>query len=367
MIRLLFLYLFIFTLSGCSAPSKPKAQDRRNYSPPQGPNTNQPNIIRDLEVAILDTYERIALGESNAFRSRLSAKEGVILVPLLPAGFIIGKNATSLFVDNVIQWFYRNKLGLGLSGQVLSKNLSLNTSPQFMAWTFDEVSLRSQIGNRLTTSIPVRFTSAFIQKFNRFEQVLMHTSYGLPFNQIFKMELAPYKLTIEKFDLRKSKITNELQEVIRRIHTTTDSSYRNCRLSAASDSAIIWPNRQEFHGEQIREAPRLLEGLREAATVIEHSVSPINVENIHVFHWKDSAWAYADLNVRISPTSTPPQSKDALSIDKKIHFRATYIFNQRSERDKNACREGRIWKIVQMHLSVPITVGNLNEIVRGSP
>lgn len=349
---------------------------------------NPDELGRDLEATALENYLQLALGNMEAYADSVAREREVALIGIGPKDVVVGINPPGLIRDRR-PFRDRRHCSFGERNnepclRFQSKNLDVHVyGDGSVGWISDELSYRVPNEGR-EAAIPVRLTAVFVRDIDRWVLVLEHMSYALPRSEILAMaergELEPPMPIKSAFqDARQARL---LKVYVQREHnaneqtraraarqrTSTDGDTApDTKLDAPSTTgdepaddeddqqanvddqalfALLPGTRQEYRGAQTYGAPSLAQlftwpgGAPARVLVGDYRIGKSPNRRV--------AWMVANLSVAV----TTPSGREL-----SIGLRGTYLF----------AKSGRLWKLVQSHVSVPVAESRLAERFFGAP
>lgn len=288
-------------------------------------------LARDLEATVLETYAQLGLGNIAAYAATLSQNLPVTLIGVEPYDVVTGVEPEAAHRDRRL---YPRRATIMYS-KILETHMAREHD---LAWTFDEVSVRVPIESRWA-SIPIRVTFAFVREVDRWAIVMEHRSYALPVEEI--LERAG-QLTTPRglFPIKpEGEAGDAILATIAAIVEGADPELRREKLADHNGALLVLPGtNHEYHGKAIATAPTLSQIFGPAAR------AEIVQQRIFIAETGDAAWVAANLNVHSRFDDKPV----------RIGLRATYILE---------LSEDNVWRVVQTHVSVPITEEDLSDRV----
>ncbi len=302
--------------------------------------TSRYDLRRDLEATVLEGYQQLTLGNLEAYGDGISRDRDIVLIGISPDSVVVGRDPPGINADR--RPFRKTR------ARFYSKNLNLTlASDRSVGWVYDEMSYRvAHLGRE--ASIPIRVSSVYQREIDRWVLVAEHMGYALPIDDI--IELARAGRLVAPAPICKRKKCDHESPGLRRL---VESLYRPppdggiaatfVSGRALGRAVLVWPDPdQEHHGREVRQAPELAELFGDGATVKLHDyrafVSPS----------RKVAWVYANLQVTTGDGELT------------IGLRASHVLELVRRRTNQYA-----WKMVQVHVSVPIQIDELRRRVFG--
>lgn len=329
------LLVVLLTLTGCSGSARPPTS-----SPPasasQDTDLGLEELRKSLESTVLENNLQLSYGNIEAFIDGVSADRELQLVGVTPKDVLIGVRPAGLSVDRRI---YRHRIKDGL--RILSKNLDVHLSVDgSVGWIYDEMSYRVMYMGR-EASIPIRVTGVYVRDVERWVLVAEHMSYGLASDDIVNLK-ARGKLAVGKRLESDYGTSKELGAyLVGLVGQFTNAGYAAAEVAPADDVLVLLPGSdQEFHGQEVLDAPALAAAFGEVSTV---SVEEFRLQ---IAPSKRVAWMLANLSVQTE------RNGDAV----QIPLRASFVLERRTD---------RTWELMQAHVSAALHERQLTERVFG--
>lgn len=294
------------------------------------PQVPRDTLLRDLEATVIENYSHQSLNNYGAYRDGLARDTPITLIAVTPWGTVMRRSPQALQKRGLFQ---------SRAARLLAKNLELHLSDDgSVGWVFDEISYRIDVEGRVA-SIPVRQTSVYVRDFDRWVLVLEHLSYPTGIEELRELAARDELAIPQKLDNRyRVAAANELIAMVGKLHNRRPSS--GAPPIADTDSLILMPDRDhELHGADAAQAPSLATLFGPGTTV------GLRQFRIGVAKNKQVAWMASNLVVRTVVNGDRVE----------VGLRGSYLFVKHDD----------TWRIVQMHLSAPITERDLERRIFG--
>lgn len=284
---------------------------------------------------------QLTLGNLDAYADSIARDRDVVLIGMSAGDVVLGRNPKGIRTDR------RPYAKLGV--EVLAKNLDVNLSEDAsVGWVYDEMSYRVAYDGR-EVSIPMRFTGVFVRDIDRWAMVLSHVAYALPIEEIIALARSG-KLKAPSPVCRKRECGGSLRRFLRAeidaLHGADGMDKRRDVLADDPRTLLVWPGPDdEYAGDAASEAPELAELFGPQATVeVEKTRASVSKSG-------KVAWVAANLVVHSNDED-----------DLAIGLRGSYVL----ERVRMRTNQFR-WKVLQAHVSVPVSESELSRRVFGGP
>lgn len=333
-------------VAACSGAAKQAAPTVLPPAPVEEHDTRA-DLIRDLEATALENYSHLSLGNYDAYLDSISPSADLALLGLGAGDVAFGRGVGPKWVKR--RPFY------GRSGvRLVSKNLVVELSTdQQVGWIFDEVSYRVPHDIRLSdgvviqrdASIPIRVTAAFVRDVDRWVLVMEELSYALSPAEVLDLARGRVLRTPSKLPPEgqiEERAADAIAAVVQRFHERGTN-----RLGALADdprTLVVWPEPDgEYSGDELQKLPRLasLFGTGRVSIASTRVSEPIG----------KVAWMVANLRVIVG------DGADRVVIP----MRGLYLLEASGD-DQHPT-----WKILQAHVSVPLSQQLLERRIFGEP
>ncbi|HET6613123.1 MAG TPA: nuclear transport factor 2 family protein [Kofleriaceae bacterium] len=282
------------------------------------------DLRHDLEATVLETYAQLGLGNIAAYAATLSSELPVTLFGIEPFDVVTGKKPAGARRDRRL--YPRRAISL------YTKILEVHMAPEKdLAWTYDEVSLRVPV-NGEWASIPIRISFAFVREVGRWAIVMEQRSYALPISDILERAREGHLTAPRSIypTAPEGKAATAIRRTLDELVTGEDPERRREILSSDEGALLVLPGiDNEYHGEAIVNAPSL------SQIFGPDSHAEIKQLRLFISDTKDAAWAAANLELNTHAGDRAV----------RIGLRGTYVL---------MAGDGH-WRVVQSHVSVPIT------------
>jgi len=305
------------------------------------------DLVRDLEATALENYSHVSLGNYDAYLDSISPSADLALIGLGAGDVAFGRGVGPTWVKR--RPFY------GRSGvRLVSKNLVVQLSTdQQVGWIFDEVSYRVPHDIRLSdgvviqrdASIPIRVTAAFVRDVDRWVLVMEELSYALSPAEVIDLARGRVLRTPSKLPPEgqiEERSADAIAAVVQRFHERGTN-----RLGALADdprTLVVWPDPNgEYRGDTLQKLPRLASLFGGGRVSISSSRVSEPIGKV--------AWMVANLRVIVG------DGADRVVIP----MRGLYLLEASGD------DEHLRWRIVQAHVSVPLSQPLLERRIFGQP
>ena len=293
-------------------------------------------LEEELETQVLENYQQLSLGNIASYWDSVAENKKIALVGVHPVDLVLGMRDT---VDMLDRRLYRNR-----SPTIFSKNLDRHiTKDQSIGWTYDEVSYRLFVGNKLA-AVPIRKTLVLARDVDRWVTVSEHQSYAMTIREAQNLAFTKDLLEARRFKTTinvPEPVSKEILALVSRAHNG-GLREEDISVSSVAKSLVLWPGPlNEFWGGEILSAPSLAEQLDKNVT--------IKIKDIFLDQSKSKNQVWGIINL------VAIASKGASSY--QLGLRGSYFF----ERESTSKR----WKLMQAHLAVPIEEHLLSKILFG--
>lgn len=302
--------------------------DPQNTAPP----VSADDLEKDLEATVMESYSHLSLGNFGAFRDGLAEDASDALIGVTPDAVLVGSRPEAAGDDRRL--FHMQ------DPTVLSKNLEIHLSADgSVGWVFDEMSYRVRYGGRIA-SIPIRNTSLFVRDFDRWALVVEHLSYPLSIDELRARAAAQLLRPPQRFQSKRdAPEASALLRLVGRLHNAPPSFTRQ-QFASGPEALVLLPDRDhELHGDSAAASPSLATLFGPGTTV------GLRDYRIGVAKNQRVAWMVSNLVVR---TMVNDEQVD-------IGLRGSYVF----------VKQAKGWKVVQMHISAPLTERSLGRHIFG--
>ncbi len=328
--RVAFALWLALALTACGSTSR-KRVVAGGDDPLQDVGAGLDELRRDLESTVLENYSHLGLGNLHAFADSVSDHEPIAL---------LGPRASDMVVhDSRDREMRDRRLYRARDVRLHSKNLQMHLSDDgSAAWVADEISYRVPHRGKVA-ALALRYTAVLVRRSGRWEIMAEHLSYPLEMERVTalaKSKELPRLRPLGEYVPANAKVVSK---VVARLNQHGLARRRDI-LSAAL-SSLVWlpPRSSEFRGRAIASAPSVVEMFGEQAKAERTGVVA------YVTDSRTIAWVAEHTYVR----ATAPDA------ELLVPTRALYVL-ERTESE---------WKVVQMHVSVPLTTELINELVFG--
>jgi ketosteroid isomerase-like protein len=278
-------------------------------------------LTADLRATVLESYDALTGGYEEAYLDGLAHDPRLIVIDVNPDAVVIGYEPIAC---QVRKEFPDSRV------ELVSKALEVHVSrDRTIGWTFDELSYRVLHAGRKAT-IPLRATAVYQRQENRWVKILEHVSYGVPDDEAFEAAalgsaVAPGRLGNDTSGRTGQEARTVIERVIR-----DDGDGRGRAVSLEPDALLVGsdPDR-ELHGKAIAE-----------------------LSTVRALYGYDYGVAQQDLRVVAAPSGTVAWGAANLVVEGlrggkpfRLPVRATWVLERRGEE----------WRVVQTHVSVPVT------------
>ncbi|HUH03748.1 MAG TPA: nuclear transport factor 2 family protein [Kofleriaceae bacterium] len=307
----------------------------------------RPPLERELEASVLEAYSHLTLGNFEPYADNIA--EGLDLM-----FFGTGSRNVIFGPDQGGSWIDHRPFGRSVGLRLFSKNLRVAISEDAqVGWVSDEISYRVPHRFRLANgaeieriaSIPIRTTSLYLREVDRYVLVLEHLSYPLPERDI--VELARGKELRAPVEIPKTPVDDAvaaaIKGTIQLFHGLAAGDPMDS-LSARVPVSVFLPTPMgEVHDARQHGVPYLQDLVRSL-----NGEAKLRLTRHRIVHEGTMAWVAANLEVssRVGNDSTT------------IRLRGTYLLEK---------LPGGPWRIVQVHISVPLEQAQIDERVFGAP
>lgn len=309
--------------------------------------SKRPPLERELEAAVLEAYSHLTLGNFDPYGDNIA--EGLDLMFLGT-----GSRDVIFGADQGGSWIDHRPFGRSDGLRLFSKNLRVAVSEdEQVGWVSDEISYRVPHRFRLANgaeieriaSIPIRTTSLYLREVDRYVLVMEHLSYPLPERDV--VELARAKRLRAPAGIPAAPVHDALAAAImgsiQLFHGLADGDPMDA-LSARVPVSVFFPTPMgEVHDVRRNGVPFLQDLLRSL-----NGETRLTLTKQRIVNEGTVAWVAANLELasRVGADSTT------------IRMRGTYLLEK---------LPGGPWRIVQVHISVPLEQGQIDERVFGAP
>jgi len=307
-----------------------KVADVEHVDPMQDVGSGMAELRQDLESTVLENYSHLSLGNLDAYADSIA--EGLIC--------LLGPRATDLVLDgSPLRGRRDRRLLRDRDIRMYSKNLELHLSKDgSAAWVADEISYRVPHQGR-EAALSLRYTAVFARKAGRWEMLAEHLSYPLAVDRVVTAARAERLPKPSKMGRVIAKAAEVPASIVRRMHAGP-ADYRASVLSTAA-SALQWlpDTGAEYRGPAIGTAPRLggLFGGKASFQRVGIIAQVTASETV--------AWVAEQSRLRVNVAG------------EEIVFPIQGLYVM--------VKSDGGWKVVQSHVSVPLTDGLIDEAVFG--
>ena len=318
------------TALACGATAPPPGQVAL---PPEmtAPDPGADALLADLRATVLESYEARSGGYEEAYLDSLAHDEKLILISVGPDDVVLGYDPAASLRNRP----FRDRMALFVS-KALEVQLSLDRTT---AWVYDEISYRIELGSRRAI-IPLRATSVWERRVGRWIQVQEHISYGVPDEEALADASSGRALLPKPFGNTTAAGGEEVRAVLLRLIEDDDAGARKQHIAVGEGAVFV-----------ASDSDRERRGDRVAETTIRS-----------MFGY-DLEVRSSDLRVQVSPSGQAAWAAGNVIVEgtgddkRRLPLRATWALEK---------RDGT-WKVVQTHVSVPVSPTELARRVVGEP
>ena len=307
---------------------------------------------RAIEAAVLESYLDLSSGNDEAYAEALSRDLDVTVIGVGPDDVAFG---TGLSADQVPTLPFRDVepcTGPSRSLErplVLSRDLEVvlhgKEGERSVAWVSDEISYRIPWHCRQAI-VPLRLTALFVRNLERWDEVLLHVSYGIAGDEL--RELAASRALETPRAIERAFSVGPSVKVRGVVATSlaADEQPRQLVIDDAVGSIAILPGAHDvFRDQAARSAPWIVSAIGD----VGHA--ELDGYRISVSTDQLVAWVAANVRVTSRVGDTPVT----------VLMRGTFVLERSGPRGG----EPAGWRVVQRHISVPVARADLGFRVFG--
>jgi hypothetical protein len=330
--------VFLLLAAGCPAPprrvtAKPPTTEKPRRAP-------DAQLVQELQALILDGYRYLGGGYQAAYLDGLAQDDRLVLIDVKPGDVLIGHSPDACQIRRHIVG--RDGGGGQISDgriEIVSQALETRLSAdRTVAWTYDYLSYRVRDGDRKAT-VPLRTTAVYQLIDGRWLKFMEHVSYATPVDEAIAARTAPVLEPIPegeggKFVAEEAKVRELLKSLL-----ASDKAVAE-HIDVRPGALLLGPdNLPEARGDKIKDVPTVRALFNYAAKVTDRGI------RVDVSDSGQTAWAAAVLEVEVT--------RDGMPV--RLGVRATWVLD----------RVDGLWRVVQTHVSLPITGDALSLAVFG--
>lgn len=304
--------------------------------PPEmtGPDPGPDALLADLRATVLESYEARSGGYEEAYLDSLTHDSKLILISVGPQDVVLGYDPLAA---------ERNRPFRDRPATYVSKALDVRLAKDHtVAWVSDEISYRITQGTSPPKQvlIPLRMTSVWERRTGRWIMTQEHVSYSVADEEALADAAAGRLQNPKPIGNTTSPGGEPVRALLLRLIADDDDT-RKKHVSAGPGSLFIASDSdRERRGERVAET---------------------TIRSMFGYDWEVRA---SDLRVQLAASGTVAWAAGNVVVQgtgdedsRALPLRATWVLEL----------DGADWKVVQTHVSVPVTSAELRARVLGDP
>jgi ketosteroid isomerase-like protein len=319
--------LVVLAALACSAPAKGPGQvalPPEMVAPDPGPDA----LLADLRATVLESYEARSGGYEEAYLDSVSHDAKLILISVGPQDVVLGYDPIACQRNRP----FRDRPAVFIS-KALDVQLALDRS---VAWVYDEISYRILHGAKQAI-IPLRVTSVWERRTGRWIMTQEHVSYGVTDDDALSDAAAGRAHTPKPLGNTTAAGAEPVRAVLLRLISDEDDARKRHIAVGLGSVFVASDSDRERRGDKVAET---------------------TIRSMFGYDWEVRS---SDLRVQLSASGTVAWAAGNVVVEgtgddhRALPLRATWVLERRDD----------TWKVVQTHVSVPVSSTELQRRVLG--